>query len=97
VDELISPINGTWDEDLIWSIFLPVDAEKILMIPLSSHLTDEILSHGTRRRTISLVFGLHTIQNGIISLVRRLEEVMDRELQGLMRSGKILGDLKVPG
>ena len=34
VSELIDPLNGEWDEALIRSIFWPVDAERILEIPL---------------------------------------------------------------
>jgi hypothetical protein len=61
VDELISPINGTWDEDLIWSIFLPVDAEKILVIPLSSHLTDDFVAwHKTKNHIFSVRSAYYT-------------------------------------
>jgi hypothetical protein len=34
VQQLIHPITGEWDEDIIRSIFWLVDAEQILPIPL---------------------------------------------------------------
>ena len=37
VEQLISPINGEWDEELIREIFWPVDVERILQIPLPNH------------------------------------------------------------
>ena len=35
VQDLIDPVSGAWDEELIRSIFWPVDAQQILSIPLS--------------------------------------------------------------
>ena len=34
VDELINPITGTWDEELIKDLFWTVNANRILQIPL---------------------------------------------------------------
>ena len=53
LDELIDPNTRTWDEELIRSIFLPVDSERILRIPLSEHLTDDF---GVWHKTKSFVF-----------------------------------------
>jgi hypothetical protein len=48
-DELIDPNLKVWDEALIWSIFLPIDAERILRIPLSEHLSkDSVAWHKTK-------------------------------------------------
>ena len=35
VSELIDPITGTWDEELIRSIFIPVDVRRIMQIPIN--------------------------------------------------------------
>lgn len=43
VDELINPHAGTCDEDLVRNIFLLVDAERILRIPLSVHLNEDFV------------------------------------------------------
>jgi hypothetical protein len=40
VNELIDPVTNTWDEDLIRSLFLQIDAERILRIPLSQNVTN---------------------------------------------------------
>lgn len=53
LDELIDPNTRTWDEELIRSIFLPVDSERILRIPLSEHLTDDFVAW---HKTKSFVF-----------------------------------------
>jgi hypothetical protein len=44
VDELINPITGTWDEDLIKSIFNPFDVQRILRIPLSQNLENDFIA-----------------------------------------------------
>lgn len=40
VFELINPDSGTWDEDLINSMFWEIDDASILMIPISFHGLD---------------------------------------------------------
>ena len=35
VNDLLDPISGNWDEDLIRAIFNPVDVRSILEIPLN--------------------------------------------------------------
>jgi hypothetical protein len=44
VDDLIDPGTNSWDEDLIRSIFVQIDAERILRIPLSHHLSDDFVA-----------------------------------------------------
>ena len=44
VNDLIDPVIGTWDEMLIRCIFLDIDAERILKIPLSEHLTEDFVA-----------------------------------------------------
>jgi hypothetical protein len=38
---LIDPFTGQWDEDLVRDTFITVDVERILMVPLSEHVTDD--------------------------------------------------------
>jgi len=45
VDELISPITGQWDEELVRDIFCEVDARQILQIPLRQGVDDFIAWH----------------------------------------------------
>jgi len=35
VDELINPVDFTWDVELMRSIFLGIDASRILQIPIA--------------------------------------------------------------
>lgn len=44
VSDLIDPTWGLWDEQLINSIFLPVDAMRILRIPLSPNGFDDFVA-----------------------------------------------------
>ena len=54
-DELIDPYTHTWDEDLIQEVFLQVDAERILRIPLSEHLTEDFFAwHRTETFSFSI-------------------------------------------
>ena len=44
VNELIDPISKTWDEELARSLFMQVDAERILHIPLITQLPDDFVA-----------------------------------------------------
>lgn len=63
VQELFDPISGNWDEQLVREIFWPVDAERILQIPLSSHGQSDFISW---HLDVSL-FVLHTMSHGNLS------------------------------
>jgi hypothetical protein len=75
VNELIDPVTNTWDEDLIRSIFLQIDAERILRIPLSRTYQMTLLP-GTKQRIIFFRFGRRIILSGMISLVTLSEGEM---------------------
>jgi hypothetical protein len=60
VDELIDPHSGSWDEELIRSIFTPFDVEQILRIPLSQNMeTDFIAWNKTKNYTFSVRTAYH--------------------------------------
>lgn len=42
VEELINPVTGLWDQDLLRSLFWPVDVNQILQIPLSLGREDTV-------------------------------------------------------
>jgi hypothetical protein len=44
VAQLIDPITGQWDEDLIRSIFYISDVNRILQIPLNNHGFDDFIA-----------------------------------------------------
>jgi len=44
VNELIDPASGTWDEQLITSIFNPIDARRILLIPMNYDTFEHFLA-----------------------------------------------------
>jgi hypothetical protein len=55
VSELIDPISGQWDEELILSILNPVDAERILQIPLNLNAFEDFISwHATQSGILSV-------------------------------------------
>ena len=37
VSDLIDPATNSWDEDLVRQTFWPIDAQRVLQIPLSLH------------------------------------------------------------
>ena len=54
VDELINPINGRWDEELIRSLFWSVDVHRILQIPIAPVREDLIAWQFNRNGLFSL-------------------------------------------
>jgi hypothetical protein len=49
VSELIDTILGEWDEAIIWDIFNPLDAQKVLEIPPSQNLEEDFVAwHETK-------------------------------------------------
>lgn len=48
VEELINPITGEWDEDLLYAVFWPVDIHRILQIPLSHGREDMVAWQHTK-------------------------------------------------
>lgn len=60
VSELISPITGCWDEQLIRSLFWTVDVNRILQIPLNTHGFDNFIAwSGTTHDKYSVRSGYH--------------------------------------
>ena len=45
MEELINPVTGYWDEDLIIDLFWPIDVHQILQIPLSVGREDLVAWH----------------------------------------------------
>lgn len=55
VEEIIDPHTGHWDEDLIRNVLSPVDAHRILQIPLNVEAVEDFVAwHHTRSGTISV-------------------------------------------
>jgi hypothetical protein len=44
VSDLISLITGTWDVELLENLFLPVDVQRILEIPLNNQGFDDFIA-----------------------------------------------------
>lgn len=56
VSELISPITGAWDEELVNASFWPDDARHILQIPLREGIDDLTARHFDSK-------GQHSVRN----------------------------------
>jgi hypothetical protein len=55
VSDLIDPISGEWDESLIRDISNPLEAHKLLEIPLSQNLEEDFVAwHKTKSFTFSV-------------------------------------------
>jgi hypothetical protein len=55
VDELINPFTGFWDEEIVRDTFHPLEAQKILEIPISSNLdADFVAWHKTKTHIFSV-------------------------------------------
>jgi hypothetical protein len=59
VDELINPINSTWDVDLLKAIFWPTDVYRILQIPITSGREDVVAWHYNRNGLFSVRSAYH--------------------------------------
>jgi hypothetical protein len=59
VNELISPIDGLWDENLVRALFWSVDAERILQIPLHHGREDLVAWHFNRSGLFSVRSAYH--------------------------------------
>ena len=44
VVDLIDPVSNIWDEDLIRQTMWPIDAQRILSIPLSQHNMSDFIA-----------------------------------------------------
>jgi hypothetical protein len=54
VDELIDPYTNRWDDGLIREFFMPLDAERIMRIPLSENIADDFVACTRINPTASL-------------------------------------------
>jgi hypothetical protein len=60
VSDLIDPISGIWDSELIQGIFHPIDANGILQIPLHYNVFDDFVAwHGTKSGVFSVRSAYH--------------------------------------
>jgi len=59
VDELIYPVTGSWDIDLIRSLFYPVDVQRILQIPIHIGRDDVVAWHHNRNGLFSVKSAYH--------------------------------------
>ena len=59
VDELISPIDGRWDIQLIRSLFWPVDVHRILQILIRNGHDDVVACHHNRNELFSVKSAYH--------------------------------------
>jgi hypothetical protein len=59
VDELINPVDHTWDVDLVRSIFWSVDANRILQIPITPGRGDCVAWHYNRNGFFSVKSAYH--------------------------------------
>jgi hypothetical protein len=59
VDELINPVDASWDVDLVQSIFESVDANRILQIPITNGREDCVAWHFNRSGLFSVKLAYH--------------------------------------
>jgi hypothetical protein len=59
VDELINPVTSSWDVDLVKAIFWPVDARRILQIPIGYGREDLVAWHFNRSGQFSVRSAYH--------------------------------------
>jgi len=59
VEELINPVDGNWDEQMIRDLFWPVDVHRILQIPLSAGREDIVAWNFNRNGLFSIRSAYH--------------------------------------
>ena len=50
VSDLIDPTTGQWDEELLRTVFNPVDVGRILQIPLSLNAFEDFIAWDPKRK-----------------------------------------------
>ena len=60
VNELINPVDGSWDEDLINSLLWPTDVHCILQIPISPGREDVVAWHHNRNGLFTVRSAYHS-------------------------------------
>lgn len=67
VDELISPIDGKWDMQLVRDTFMPVDTHLILNIPLRDGMDDFMAWHYDSKglHSVKMAYKLHAQLSGL--------------------------------
>jgi hypothetical protein len=95
VDELIGPITNNWDEELIRSLFIQTDAERILRIPLSTNLTEDFVAwHYTKNNSFSIWPAYHIQWNRLFGdTLRRRDGQGSTEINPVW---DILWNLNIP-
>jgi hypothetical protein len=83
VSELISPVTGQWDIQLLTDLFNEVDVGRILQIPLNSHGFDDFISWGLTNH------GRYTVRSGYYAQWRHQFGAREQQLQ-LARSTGIV-------
>lgn len=63
VSDLISPLTGTWDEELIADVFWPEDAQYILAIPVKLGYEDSVAWHFDPRGAFSVKSAYHVLED----------------------------------
>jgi hypothetical protein len=58
VSELICPITGMWDEELLRSLFSDIDTDRILQIPINNHGFSDFIAWNFTRH------GCYTVKSG---------------------------------
>uniref|UniRef100_A0A8I6XSL7 Reverse transcriptase zinc-binding domain-containing protein n=1 Tax=Hordeum vulgare subsp. vulgare TaxID=112509 RepID=A0A8I6XSL7_HORVV len=95
VSELIDEENRVWDEDLIRQLFWPIDAERILNIPLALGMMTYFVSwHPDRRGVFSVKSAYHEeweFQHG-----RKLRRTSNYQTSGINPIWKTLWKLRIP-
>ena len=96
VAELMDPIRGTWDSDLINDLFWEEDACNILAIPVHLDREDSVASHFDRKGVFSVKSAYHALEDEAESKrVRQRGESSSQPLSSRMQMWKKLW--KVPG
>jgi hypothetical protein len=63
VCDLIDPITGNWDHDLVRSLFWEEDAKIILAIPLKPNMDDFLTRHCDKKGIFSIKFVYHVLED----------------------------------
>ena len=83
VSDLIDPHTGAWDEPLIRSIFNPVDARRIMQIPINHNAFDDFIAWN-QIEGVFFQFVRRTAYNGF-NLFRRMQMYWHAQLDQTYR------------
>lgn len=81
--ELIDPVLGGWDKQLIWNVFYEEHVVKMLVLPIQLVWEDRIVWHFDKKKIFSVKSGWDTKEKVVSSLDDRGKYALEKDFASL--------------